>query len=70
MLVRGILLLKSLLRAKVLLLNSSLVAVCSQTNSGLVTSLLGLLLARMLKGVWPGLLLDESVQLSLQTHHG
>lgn len=51
-----------------LLLNTFLVAVCSHTNSGLVTSPLGHLLARMLKGVWARLLLDESVQLSLQTH--
>lgn len=50
--------------------NTSLVAGCSQRNSGLFTGALWWLLAHKLKGVWPGLLLDENVQLSLQTHHG
>lgn len=52
-----------------LLLNTFLVIVCSHTNSGLVTSPLGHLLAHALKGVLPELLLDESLELSLQTHH-
>lgn len=46
MVVKGILLLKSLLGAKILFLNKSSIAVCMfQMNSGLALSLLGLLLA-------------------------
>lgn len=51
-------------------LNSALVAVCSQTNSGSASSPLGLRLARVLEGAWSGLLLGGSVQLSLGIHHG